>query len=110
MGSCPGSGVGISCPPAGSRRSAGSARTPLVDASKHAFIDGANWAYLIMAAVVACAAVAISLLAPERDGQQLRLIQWLTQHARRRRTSIRESDGYRLAYRLRFAAMNPSTA
>jgi hypothetical protein len=42
--------------------------TPLVDAGKHAFIDGANWAYLIMAAVVACAAVVISLLAPGRDG------------------------------------------
>jgi EmrB/QacA subfamily drug resistance transporter len=61
---------------------------PLVDAGKRAFIDGANWAYLIMAAVVACAAVVISMFAPGRDGQQIRLIQWLTQRARRRRTSI----------------------
>ena len=61
---------------------------PLVDAGQHAFIDGANWAYLIMAAVAACAAVVISLFAPGRDGKQLRLIQGLTQRARRRRTSI----------------------
>ena len=41
----------------------------------------ANRAHLIMAAVAGRAAVVISLLAPGRDRQQLRLIQWLTQHA-----------------------------